>query len=385
MDNYHPNQDDVKFIIAKRIRDNCNKWDWRSLSLNKNTTLDIIETTLDLEWPINILMQNPNMTWQFIRKWFIPQNEEENKNKKYEIISFWKWECVHLNYDLVTWEDVKADPELPWCWSSLSSNITWDIVKAHPDKPWNYSAISKNKTITIENVLESIDRQWDWSALSSHTTWDVVQANPELPWCWSSLSSNPNITWDIVKAHPDKPWDYRHYSCNINLTNDIVENNPGIQFDMFEYKFMRNYRNYKLKNKAHILSTLEIIEKIKRDRTLLSFTRDVQMEYEYSSLSFNGNLTWDIVKENPDMPWDYTLISASEIITWQIVEDNQHINWDWEMLSDNPSILELSENDVEFLSCVHYIQTRWRDALYNPKYAICRKRILREFNELGKI
>jgi len=82
MDDYHPNQDDVKFIIAKRIRDNCNKWDWRSLSLNKNTTLDIIETTLDLEWPINILMQNPNMTWQFIRKWFIPQNEEENKNMK---------------------------------------------------------------------------------------------------------------------------------------------------------------------------------------------------------------------------------------------------------------------------------------------------------------
>jgi hypothetical protein len=131
--------------------------------------------------------------------------------------------------------------------------------------------------------------------------------------------------------------------------------------------------DYKIPN---MLSTLEIIEKIQNDTEFK----------DYATLSCNDNLSWEIVKNNPDKPWDYSIMSMNKNITWQIVKDSSPgINWDWEMLSDNPSILELSENDVEFLTMVQFIQKRWRDALYNPKYAICRKRILREFNELGEI
>ena len=35
--------------------------------------------------------------------------------------------------------------------------------------------------------------------------------------------------------------------------------------------------------------------------------------WNYSSLSLNPNITWDIVKNNSDKPWDYDILSFNEM------------------------------------------------------------------------
>jgi hypothetical protein len=59
------------------------------------------------------------------------------------------------------------------------------------------------------------------------------------------------------------------------------------------------------------------------------------VQWDYRWLSENPNITWDIVKDNPDTPWDYNWLSENPNITWEIVRDNPNKRWDWTSLSMN--------------------------------------------------
>ena len=407
MVDYHPNQDDVKFIIAKRIREHADKWDWKKLSKNKAITMDIILETIDLPWNQKHVPLNPNITWDFI--------------------------INHIEYGNWTING--------WHWYTISKkHVTMDIVKSHPNFPWDFQVMSssRNLSITIDDVLENIELPWEWVALSRHPnmTWEIIQNHSELPWFYNSVSLNPNITWDIIKQNPNVDWDRdRFIELNVNLTHAVLKNNPEISLfyekhvNLAEYYLLDNNPNYVkscpwysegIESSVWMLEhcynwytrigvyfnpklTWDFIRKnlrLRWDWKRLSVNHNITWDivknnpdrpWDYSELSLNQNITWEIVRDNPDKPWDYTKLSSNKNITWDIVEGSsqgsqgsQHA-WNWERLSSNPSIFKLTDQDVCFISRVCYIQTRWRDALYNPKYAICRRRILREFNELGVI
>ena len=44
--------------------------------------------------------------------------------------------------------------------------------------------------------------------------------------------------------------------------------------------------------------------------------------WDYSYLSENPNITWDIVLANPDKGWNYAYLSQNPNITWDIVSAN---------------------------------------------------------------
>jgi hypothetical protein len=363
-------KDDVKFTIVKRIRENIDKWSWSCLSKNEVITMDIIEENADLPWSKNQIVLNQNLTWNFIIK--------------------------HIEY---------YKKEL-WTWQFISAHkcVTMEIVKSHPDLPWNYYFMSRNQSITIDDVLERINLPWDWLYLSinPNMTWDIICAH-ELPWDFDRLSGNPNITWEIIKNNPQINWNYKHFRMNVNLTDEIVKNNPGIKLVdrvMINTHFLNTCPWYvkvteltweMLNNPIYNLS----IDNIFWNRSYCIYlnpntTWDVIKDnpdkpWDYSVLSKNTNITFDIVRDNPDKSWDYSVLSTNRNITWDVVLDNSHIAWDWVNLSSNPGIFKLTDQDVKFISTVRYIQKRWRDVLYNPKYVICRKRIMREFSELGEI
>ena len=102
-------------------------------------------------------------------------------------------------------------------------------------------------------------------------------------------------------------------------------------------------------------------------------------------LSYNPNITWDIVQQNPDKPWNWAYLSRNPNITWDIVQQNLDKRWDWSFLSLNPSFL-CSEEDIFEFYILHKsacrIQKGFREANTNPNYLLCQKRIYREFNEL---
>ena len=76
----------------------------------------------------------------------------------------------------------------------------------------------------------------------------------------------------------------------------------------------------------------------------------------YDGMSYNPNITIDIVKNNPDKPWNFDNLSYNDSITWQDIKNNPHYEWnysevarrmDWETIKNNPILWNkyiLSEN-----------------------------------------
>jgi hypothetical protein len=52
----------------------------------------------------------------------------------------------------------------------------------------------------------------------------------------------------------------------------------------------------------------------------------------------NPNITWEIVRDNPDKHWHWAYLSLNPNITWEIVKNNQNKPWNWWYLSENPNI-----------------------------------------------
>jgi hypothetical protein len=60
--------------------------------------------------------------------------------------------------------------------------------------------------------------------------------------------------------------------------------------------------------------------------------------WDWSLLSSNPNITWEIVRNNPDKDWSWYGLSKNPNITWEIVRDNPDKDWSWGWLSTNSNI-----------------------------------------------
>ena len=176
------------------------------------------------------------------------------------------------------------------------------------------------------------------STLSSNPniTWDIVRDNLDKPWDWDSLSYNPTITLDI-KENPEKPWDWYSLSRHPTITWDIVKENP-------------------------------------------------KKPWNWEGLSSNPNITWDVVKDNLHKPWNWFSLSSNPNITWDIIKENPDKPWCWNKLLRT----NFSKQREQFLSqqyikhiAAFKIQTYWRKANYDPSYELCKRRLIRECDELG--
>ena len=111
-----------------------------------------------------------------------------------------------------------------------------------------------------------------------------------------------------------------------------------------------------------------------------------KLPWNWSTLSSNPNITFDIIVENPDKPWALCIFSENPNITFKIIEDNPHLPWDWSMLSENPFTKErelFMEQKMREHLAAFKIQTYWRRANENPQYELCKRRLMRECEELG--
>ena len=58
----------------------------------------------------------------------------------------WNWVTISLNPN-ITMEIIEKYPDKPWDWITMSGNIgiTMKFIEKYPDKPWNWHYISNNK------------------------------------------------------------------------------------------------------------------------------------------------------------------------------------------------------------------------------------------------
>ena len=62
------------------------------------------------------------------------------------------------------------------------------------------------------------------------------------------------------------------------------------------------------------------------------------MGFDFRILSFNANITFDIVEKHIDKPWDWVGLSCNPNITFDIVEKHIDKPWSWYGLSCNPNV-----------------------------------------------
>ena len=133
-------------------------------------------------------------------------------------------------------------------------------------------------------------------------------------------------------AHPDKPWDWWAVSENPNITWDIVTTNPD-------------------------------------------------EPWNWGGLCLNPSITWGNVLANPDKPWDWSILSWRQDITWDIVATNLTKPWSWGHLSHSLDVL-VPENHIRGSYAATVIQRYWRRCISDPKYLMCQRRLLREFENM---
>ena len=86
------------------------------------------------------------------------------------------------------------------------------------------------------------------------------------------------------------------------------------------------------------LEIIYMILEVNMWKRLIKLYKQHPNNWNWKRISSNPNITWDIIKANPDKPWDWHGISLNPSITLDIITSNPGNHWDWESISNNPSI-----------------------------------------------
>ena len=88
--------------------------------------------------------------------------------------------------------------------------------------------------------------------------------------------------------------------------------------------------------------------------------------WEWSGLSYNPNITWEIVQDNPDKPWDWKGLSRHPNITWEIIQDNPDKPWDFTDMSWNTFGADIICNKQRILERTAVYKKELMEAVWSP-------------------
>ena len=213
----------------------------------------------------------------------------------------------------------------------------------------------------------------------------LLEMYPHKDWDFQELSCNPNITWEFVKDHPRIKWDYQFLSANPNITWEIIKSNSNLQDRKWDYIIA-------LSNPSLISCKEDINEYIGQYIPTASDQKTIREIGYY--LSQNPNVTWDYVKQNPQIYWYYRYLAKNANIKWETIRDNPtlfnfasvelnpNITWEivksnsggrkpridcyWQRLSANPNITwkimrDNSELGWDYLSLFSHPNVDWKE------------------------
>jgi hypothetical protein len=191
---------------------------WKYIYISKNSNLrehHIIKYKDKINWDWNSLLLNGNISIDFIM---------DHKENDYQIE-------YGLIYSCLTSKFISSNINKPfWNFNELSKHpsITLNIVKNNKNKEWNWGKLSKYLKINIEDVLENNDLPWNWNKLSKNTYLTIgmkcIIKYPHLPWNWYYLSESPNITIDFIKKYSNiNNLDYVDWNI---LSKNLLKKHP---------------------------------------------------------------------------------------------------------------------------------------------------------------
>jgi hypothetical protein len=186
--------------------------DWYMLSININTTSEIVEKYKDKPWNVSGLVR--------------PHPEPLYSPFEYEYV------------------------DEPWYWTLVTdeSELTMEIIEKHIDKPWNWDQVGMDCEINEEFIMRHIHKPGcpDWFMYSPYLSLkltikyfkpdeylhvailsersgvicELLEIYPNVHWNWSGISQNLSITMDYIEKHINKPWDWK-YICRHSFDSEL--------------------------------------------------------------------------------------------------------------------------------------------------------------------
>jgi hypothetical protein len=207
---------------------------------------------------------------------------------------------------------IKDIINLDWYKVSQNKNITLQIIQEHPELQWHKHGLAGNKNIPFEYFEDKIPEGFPWYHCKNITIKDIVKYQDKNT-KWEMISFNKNITMDDIDEHPEFPWSWGEYVCwNPNLTIDMaIKHQEAMWWGAVSA------------NKA---ITMDIIEEYPN------------LLWDYECISFNENLTIDMIFKNLDKEWVWSRICANPAMTLDIIVAYNHLPWEWDNLSMNKNL-----------------------------------------------
>jgi hypothetical protein len=158
------------------------------VSKNPNITWQIVKNRPSQQWDWNAIIKNPRVIADIVQldlpKFQVDFARDHNIELDWIAISM----CVKIGV-------VREYPKLPWDWNALSQNpnITWQIIKRNLRKPWNWENVSRNPSVNIE-IIEDTRYEYPWSyyhvSANPTLTWQFVSENLDKKMSFVQISKN---------------------------------------------------------------------------------------------------------------------------------------------------------------------------------------------------
>jgi len=285
----------------------------------------------------NIMRQisyNKNITKDFIEK--MP-----SKTK-------WDWDGLSLNKNIVTIEmilDSSTDiKKLNWFYISKREDITLEIINNNKHLPWSLHGINRNPNITKDDIKQisfikakplcfkhkcNCKYKWDINELLENETFMLKY--PDFIWEYLMKNiDNPNIIWYNVFKVPSL----------FDFIDKEIESNETLQDHLVEYTNIYDIDE----SMVYLCDKMNIIRKTGYTYYEININQFLSLTHKNYEIANSKFIYWTDIVSHPEIEWDWTEVSRNPNITIEIVKSNLDKKWDWSALSGNPAI---SLDDIE--------------------------------------
>lgn len=221
-----------------------------------------------------------------------------------------------------------------------------------------------------------------------------------------NLSRNKNISLEFIEKHiNNKYWDFKEVLQRPDITIEFVKKHykkfVGEYFDRAMF-YASKHPNITLKDIEENIDTIPWNKDglWRNPNMTMTFARKYRNRFELdehmSSFTLNPSIGMNDIYQNLDLHWEF----PKDYTTFQTLFDNP--NFDVVFFVNDERFKKLLPRyqrtniknyliqrgitgvgfSIPLRKAAIKLQRQWRQCWYNPRYTLCKRRLLREYNEL---
>jgi len=301
-------------------------------------------------------------------------------------------------------------------------DLSVEVIKAHPDAAWDWESILAHDNMCLDWLIQLPDAPWNWEYVPDADRFEFswILALPDAPWRWELLHNADQFSLEWVNMFPDKPWNMFRVSCMPTIADlkeyqridwdwavvthsspiepcEMINNDFPWDFSELAFEevtnddilFLRHFKDrfdppawtdftfhtsWKLiRENLDLPWNFYCVEPVDFEEADMSIIRDHVNDVNWNRVSIM--IPYHIILKNPDLPWSVEWLSMNDSLRWEDLPTRD--DWDYSVVPCEPV-----ENLVRRWTAANVIKRRFKMAIANPEFLMCRNRLEREGREL---